>query len=304
MYSHQTVIDMQWRAPKSLVEPTWGFNYVELRKVGTWGPLPTSSTKRGVKGRAKSPRIRLGRDQAIWSRTCIQNQHKLVRTHSARIWCWDKPRANSDSHDTPWPGLGRCHHHPPYSILCVTPPHPHPSGCLSWDSTLLSRFWIPRTLGHHSFSPDLQLGRGLNQTCSPLRELFNAVSHSPSARRERVDSRLLVVRSQTVSLTPGPSFAHNLGCRCPNDRCKAISDIYTSRPFQWHQERPKPRCFSPFCQTLNIRESRRTPNPQLWECEFHPHTWPKWGCDMQPVHSCRLFHLHELFPNCLGSILL
>ncbi len=36
-----------WRAPKSLVEPTWGFNYVELRKVGTWGPLPTSSTKRG-----------------------------------------------------------------------------------------------------------------------------------------------------------------------------------------------------------------------------------------------------------------
>ncbi len=36
-----------WRAPKSLVEPIWGFNYVELRKVGTWGPLPTSSTKRG-----------------------------------------------------------------------------------------------------------------------------------------------------------------------------------------------------------------------------------------------------------------
>ncbi len=31
--------DSFWRAPKSLVEPTWGFNYVELRKVGTWGPL-------------------------------------------------------------------------------------------------------------------------------------------------------------------------------------------------------------------------------------------------------------------------
>jgi hypothetical protein len=25
------------RAPKSLVEPTQRFNYVELRKVGTWG---------------------------------------------------------------------------------------------------------------------------------------------------------------------------------------------------------------------------------------------------------------------------
>jgi hypothetical protein len=40
-------VDGEWRAPKSVVEPTWGFNYVELRKVGTWGPLLTSSTKRG-----------------------------------------------------------------------------------------------------------------------------------------------------------------------------------------------------------------------------------------------------------------
>jgi hypothetical protein len=80
--------------------------------------------------------------------------------------------------------------------------------------------------------PDLRSGRGLNQTCSPLQELFNAVSHSPSERRERVDSRLLVVGSQIANLTPGPSFAHNLGCICPNDQCEAISDIYTSRPFQ------------------------------------------------------------------------
>ncbi len=83
--------------------------------------------------------------------------------------------------------------------------------------------------------PNLRLGRGLNQTCSPLWELSNAVSHSPSARRERVDSRLLVVGSQTTSLTLGPSIAHNLGCRCPNDQCEAILDIYTSKPFQWHQ---------------------------------------------------------------------
>jgi hypothetical protein len=106
------------------------------------------------------------------------------------------------------------------------------------------------------------------------------VLHSPSARQEWVDSRLLVVGSQTASLTPGPSFAHNLGCRCPNDQCEAISDIYTSRPFQWHQEHPKARCFAPCYRTIDIRESRRTPNPQLWECEFHPHTWPKWGCDI------------------------
>jgi hypothetical protein len=71
--------------------------------------------------------------------------------------------------------------------------------------------------------PDLRSGRGLNQSCSPRRELFNPMSHSRSARRERVDSRLLVVESQTANLTPGPSFAHNLGCRCPNGQSRPFS---------------------------------------------------------------------------------
>jgi hypothetical protein len=48
------------------------------------------------------------------------------------------------------------------------------------------------------------------------------VLHSLRQHWEEVDSRLLVVGSQTDSLTPGPSFAHNLGCRCPNGQCKAI----------------------------------------------------------------------------------
>jgi hypothetical protein len=51
-FSNDLVLDchvwlIAWHTPKSLVEPTRGSNYVELRKVGTWGPLPTSSTKRG-----------------------------------------------------------------------------------------------------------------------------------------------------------------------------------------------------------------------------------------------------------------
>jgi len=53
---------------------------------------------------------------------------KLVRTHSASIWCWDKPRATLDSLDSPQPRLGGSHHLPPYSILCVTPREPHPNG--------------------------------------------------------------------------------------------------------------------------------------------------------------------------------
>ncbi len=252
------------------------------------GAAPDFQHYRGVEGHARSLGIRLGRDQAIWSRTCIQNQHKLVRTHFACIWCWDKPRANSDSHDTPQPGLGRCHHHPPYSILCATPPHLHSNDTFSWDSQSgvpkLSQFGLPGLWDFVAPRPDLRSGQGLNQTCSPGKELSNAMSHSRFECRKEVDSWLLVVGSQTASLTPGPSFAHNLGCRCPNDQCEAILDIYTSRPFQWHQEHAKARCFAPCCWTLNIRESRRTPSPQLWECEFHPHTWPKWGCDKNNVH--------------------
>jgi hypothetical protein len=119
------------------------------------------------------------------------------------------------------------------------------------------------------------LQRGLNQSCSRRRDLSNAMSHSQFGGREEVDSWLLMVGSQTASLTPDPYFAHNLGCRCPNGQCEAIFDIYSSRPFQWHQERPNARCFGLFCWTLNIREFWRTPNPQLLEWEFHPPTSPK-----------------------------
>jgi hypothetical protein len=107
--------------------------------------------------------------------------------------------------------------------------------------------------------------RGLNQSYSPRRDLSNAVSHSQFGRRKEVDSRLLVVGSQIANLTPDPSFTDNLGCRCPNGQCEAIFDIYVSRPFQWHQEHLNARCFGPCCRTLNIRESQRTPNLQLFQ---------------------------------------
>jgi hypothetical protein len=138
---------------------------------------------------------------------------------------------------------------------------------------------------------NLGLGRHLNQYCSPRPDLSNDVSHSPNAHRERVDSWLLVVGSQTASLTPGPSFSHNLGYRCSNDQYEAIFDIYSSRPFQWHQEHSNARCFGPCCRTLNIRESRRTPSPQLWEC---------WA---SPPHLAKVGLRHTIynkFYNCFG----
>ncbi len=82
-----------------------------------------------------------------------------------------------------------------------------------------------------AITPDCRVGsrRGLNQSCSPRRDLSNAMSHAWIGCREGIDSRLLVVGSQIVSLTPGPSFAHNLGCRCLNCQCDDIFDIYVSR---------------------------------------------------------------------------
>jgi hypothetical protein len=107
--------------------------------------------------------------------------------------------------------------------------------------------------------------QGLNQTCRPCRHLSNDVSHSQFGGRQEVDSRLLVVGSQSASLTPGPSFAHNLGDKCWNGQCEAIFDIYASRPFQWHWEHPNARCFGPCYRALNIQESRRTPNPHFFQ---------------------------------------
>jgi hypothetical protein len=116
-------------------------------------------------------------------------------------------------------------------------------------------------------TPDYQVWsrRGLNQSCSPRRDLSNAMSHSQFGGREEVDSRLLVVGSQTASLTPDPSFAHNLGDICPNGQCEAIFDIYASISFQWHQELLNARFFGLCCQALNIRESRRTPTPHFFQ---------------------------------------
>jgi hypothetical protein len=135
-------------------------------------------------------------------------------------------------------------------------------------------------------TPDCEVWsrRGLNQTCSPRRDLSNDVLHSQFGGQKEVDSRFLMVESQIASLTPGPSFAHNLGYRCPNDQCEAIFYIYASRLFQWHQEHLNARCFGPCYWTLNIQESRRTPNPQLWKCwASHPHL-AKVGLRQIPNH--------------------
>jgi hypothetical protein len=191
------------------------------------------------------------------------------------------------------PDSGVSHHLTPYNILYDSPRHPRPNVTFSRDSRdsqvgvpKLSRN-CPGTPGTPKLesrncpeivpdgvpglweliTPDCEVWsrRGLNQTCIPRRDLSNNISHSQFGGREEVDSRLLMVESQTTSLTPGPSFAHNLSYRCSNDQCEVIFYIYASRPFQWHQEHLNARCFGPCCRAMNIRESWRTPNPHFFQ---------------------------------------
>jgi hypothetical protein len=86
----------------------------------------------------------------------------------------------------------------------------------------LSQFGLSRLWELITPSSDLRLGWGLKQTCSSPKELSNGLSHFTYTHRGWVDSRLLVVRSQTASLTPSPSFDHNLCYKCLNGSCKAI----------------------------------------------------------------------------------
>jgi hypothetical protein len=206
------------------------------------------------------------------------------------------------------PDSGVTHHLTPYSILCVRPREWHPNVTFSRDSRngvpKLSQscpacvpVGLPGLWTAITPRPDLGSERGLNQYCSPCWDLSNDVLHSPRARWGRIDSRLLVVGSQTASLTPGPSFAHNLSCKCPNDQFEAIFDIYASRPFQWHQEHPNVRCFGPCCRTLNIRESRRTQSPQLWECWASPPHLAKVGLRQKDYEYLLIFFHFFIWKN-------
>jgi hypothetical protein len=51
---------------------------------------------------------------------------------------------NSDTQESPQPGLGRSHHLPPYNILCDCPRGPHPNE--------IAKVGTLATLGHHNFA--------------------------------------------------------------------------------------------------------------------------------------------------------
>jgi len=87
--------------------------------------------------------------------------------------------------------------------------------------------------------------------------------HTTYTRENQGDSWLLVVESQIVKLTPGPSFGHKLCFRCPNGSWKTILDIYVLRAFQWYKELFNPLSFSPCNCSVKIHESIGTPTPKV-----------------------------------------
>jgi len=273
--------------------PGWTHLRVQLCVVAeSWDSegTPDFQHYRGVEGRARSPEIRLGRG----TRRSSLNLHpkpttRGVSSHSGHLWVlWQATGTlTHNTHHGPDSGETTTFPHIVFSaMLCggyiqmaLFPGTPklESRNCPETDPVGVSRLWTLVTPNCKVWSQ-----QGLNQSYSPRRDLSNAMSYSQFGGQEKVDSWLLVVGSQIASLTPDPSFVHNLGCRCPNGQCEAIFDIYASRPFQWHHKHLNARCFGPCCWALNIRESRRTPNPQLWECWASPPHLAKVGLRHSP----------------------
>jgi hypothetical protein len=171
------------------------------------------------------------------------------------------------------------HHLTPYSILCDSLWHPRLNVTFSRDSQSgvpkLSQVGVPGFWDFIAPRPDLRAGWDLNQSCSPQKKLFNTMLHSQNACREQVDSRLLVGGSQIASLTPGPSFAPNLGCRCPNDQMRGHFRYLRFKTFSMTLKTPQCEVF---WALLSSSKHSRVPgdskSPSFPSVRLHPHTWP------------------------------
>jgi hypothetical protein len=193
----------------------------------------------------------------------------------------DRPRANTNSQDSPRPRLGRSHHLPPlYCSLCLaTRPSPKchfvlglPSWIPKFSKLGLLQLWRPIIL-----CVNLRLKWGLKQNCSLHWNLSNNMWHATCTQGNQGDSWLLVVGSQISNLTLGFSFGHNLCFKCSNGSCKPILNIYVLRAFQRYKELFNPISFNPCNRPLKIWKFIGTPTPKvgvhMGEWGSFPHTF-------------------------------
>jgi hypothetical protein len=154
----------------------------------------------------------------------------LGQSEVATPWVWGQATGTLD-HKT---------HHDPDSGEAITFPHIVFSATLRGDYIQMALFpWTPKLESRNCpeivpggvlglwtlITPDCQVRsrRGLNQTCSPCRDLSNDVSHSQFGGREEVDSRLLMV----VAL----SFRRSGRGRFPTFNGRESNCQFDSRPF-------------------------------------------------------------------------
>jgi hypothetical protein len=277
--------------PSPLVDPLEGPSTLNYGKLGLEGRSRLPALK-GVEGRARSPRIRLRRGTSIISfESTSKTNHKWVSSHLRTPLGVGTSHGHLNSLNSSRLKLGGSHHLPPYSILYSSRWRLHPNGSFSRDSQggvpKLSRVGVLGLWELIFPGSNLRLEWSLNQSYSFPRKLSKSISHSFNSCREKVDSWLLVVGSQTACLTPEPSFAHNLGYKCSNGTCEAILGIYTSRPFHWYKKHFTLRCFDPWIWALNFWESRRTPTSHFWGVSFILTLIPKWGYDTNVIPSRR-----------------
>jgi hypothetical protein len=89
------------------------------------------------------------------------------------------------------------------------------------------------------------------------------MSHATYTQGNQSNSWLLVVESQIVNLTLGPSFDHNFCFMYPNGSSEPISNIYIPRSFPGYKELFNLISFDPWNRPLKIRESIGTPIPKV-----------------------------------------
>jgi hypothetical protein len=96
------------------------------------------------------------------------------------------------------------------------------------------------------------------------------VLHSQIGCRKEVDSRLLVVGVKLPIWLPALLLPITWAADVQMANASPFS-ISTLQDLSNDTKNASMRVvFEPFCRTLNIRESRRTPSPQLWECWASP----------------------------------
>jgi len=87
--------------------------------------------------------------------------------------------------------------------------------------------------------------------------------HTIYTQGNQVNSRLLMVGSQTANLTFDPCFSHNLCFKCPNSSCELILNNYILISFQWYKDFFNTLGFNPFDPSSNIWESTEILTPKV-----------------------------------------